>query len=276
MKTPKFPVLDDHIHIDPRNGKGIEAAKEFKRAGGTHICLVSKPSWSLGVHPECGEDFSQVFEETVSIALKITEETGIVVFPILGVHPAEITVLTQRMEPEKAAEIMKGGLSVAARFVSEDRAVALKSGRPHYEVPPDLLSLSNEVLLHGFELAKDHSCAVQVHAETGPCQDMIAMAESAGLDPMRVVKHFATPDTPLTPSIIAKHEAIPELCRASRRFTMESDYMDENSRPGAVIGPKSVPRFTMRFLEQEQITLDDVFRIHQESPGIIYGIEIAL
>ena len=276
MKTPKFPVLDDHIHIDPRNGKGIEAAKEFKRAGGTHICLVSKPSWSLGVHPECGEDFSQVFEETVSIALKITEETGIVVFPILGVHPAEITVLTQRMEPEKAAEIMKGGLSVAARFVSEDRAVALKSGRPHYEVPPDLLSLSNEVLLHGFELAKDHSCAVQVHAETGPCQDMIAMAESAGLDPMRVVKHFATPDTPLTPSIIAKHEAIPELCRESRRFTMESDYMDENSRPGAVIGPKSVPRFTMRFLEQEQITLDDVFRIHQESPGIIYGIEIAL
>lgn len=273
---PKFPVLDDHIHIDPRNGKGIEAAKEFKRAGGTHICLVSKPSWSLGVHPECGEDFSQVFEETINIALKITEETGIVVFPILGVHPAEITVLTQRMEPEKAAEIMKGGLSVAARFVSEGRAVALKSGRPHYEVPPDLLSLSNEVLLHGFELAKDQSCAVQVHAETGPCQDMIAMAESAGLDPMRVVKHFATPDTPLTPSIIAKHEAIPELCRESRRFTMESDYMDENSRPGAVIGPKSVPRFTMRFLEQEQITLDDVFRIHQESPGIIYGIEIAL
>jgi len=276
MKTPKYPVLDDHIHIDPRNGKGIEAAKEFKRAGGTHICLVSKPSWSLGVHPECGEDFSPVFEETIRIALKITEETGIVVFPILGVHPAEITVLTQRMDPEKAVEIMKGGLSVAARFVREGRAVALKSGRPHYEVTPDLLSLSNEVLLHAFEHAKDQSCAVQVHAESGPCQDMIALAESVGLDPVRVIKHFATPDTPLTPSIIAKHEAIPELCKASRRFTMESDYMDENSRPGAVIGPKSVPRFTIRFLEQEQITLDDVFRIHQETPGLIYGIEITL
>lgn len=276
MKTPKFPVLDDHIHIDPRNGKGIEAVKEFKRAGGTHICLVSKPSWSLGVHPERGEDFTQVFDETLNIAGKITEETGIIVFPILGVHPAEITVLTQRMEPDKAAEIMKGGLSVAARYVSEGRAVALKSGRPHYEVAPALSSLSNEVLLHAFELASDSSCAIQVHAESGPCQDMIAMAESVGLDPMRVVKHFATPDTPLTPSIIAKHEAIPELCRASRQFTMESDYMDENSRPGAVIGPKSVPRFTMRFLEQEQITQDDVFHIHQETPGIIYGIEITL
>ena len=49
MKSPAYPVTDDHIHIDPKNGRGLEAAKDFFRAGGTHLFLVSKPSWSLGV-----------------------------------------------------------------------------------------------------------------------------------------------------------------------------------------------------------------------------------
>ena len=53
MRSPTYPVTDDHIHIDPVNGRGIEAAKDFFRAGGTHIFLVSKPSWSLVVHPCC-------------------------------------------------------------------------------------------------------------------------------------------------------------------------------------------------------------------------------
>jgi TatD-related deoxyribonuclease len=62
MKSPVYPITDDHIHIDPVNGRGVEAAKDFLRAGGTHIFLVSKPSWSLSVHPLCGADYAQVFD----------------------------------------------------------------------------------------------------------------------------------------------------------------------------------------------------------------------
>jgi len=275
MKIPKIPVLDDHIHIDPRNGRGMEAVKDFKRAGGTHICLVSKPSWSLGVNPTRGEDFRAVFDETLKIADDI-RDIGVEVFPILGVHPAEITVLSERMDPDEAAVIMKDGLRVAAGYVYEGKAIAIKSGRPHYEVNPEVLKLSNEVLISAFELGSDCSCAVQVHAETGPCSDMVLMAEKVGMNPDRVVKHFATPDTPLSISILAKHEAIPDLCRQSRWFTMESDYMDENSRPGAVIGPKSVPRFTNRLLEAGLITPEDANRIHVSTPEEVYGIEISL
>ena len=54
MRSPKFPVTDDHIHIDPVNGRGMEAARDFLRAGGTHLFLVSKPSWSLSVQPGIG------------------------------------------------------------------------------------------------------------------------------------------------------------------------------------------------------------------------------
>lgn len=276
MRTPKFPILDDHIHIDPRNGKGIEAAKEYRRAGGTHICLVTKPSWSLGIHPTCGADFRPVFDETLDIARQIGEETGLIVYPILGVHPAEITVLSERMSLNTAAEIMMDGLSVAAQYVIDGKAIAIKSGRPHYVTTDEISRLSNQVLNHAFGLAAESECAIQVHAESGPCIDMIDMALAAGLDTGHVVKHFGTPDTPLVPSLVAKHEAIPDLCAQKRSFTMESDYMDENSRPGAVIGPKSVPRFTIKFLEQEMINENDVYRIHVETPCRVYGIDITL
>jgi TatD-related deoxyribonuclease len=275
MKSPEFPVTDDHIHIDPVNGRGIEAAKDFYRAGGTHIFLVSKPSWSLSVHPTAGADYARVFDETLRVA-ELVSGTGIVVFPVLGVHPAEITRLTERMTLAEAVETMKGGMDCAAQYVREGRAVALKSGRPHYDVSPELLSASNEVLMHALECARDCGCALQIHAETGPCSDVVEMARRAGVPVERVVKHYGAPDTPLHPSLIAKHEGIPDLVKTGRPFTMESDYMDENSRPGAVIGPKSVPRYTNQLLAAGTITAEDCFLIHAETIHNVYGVTVSL
>ncbi len=275
MKSPVIPITDDHIHIDPVNGRGIEAAKDFRRSGGTHIFLVTKPSWSLGVEPSSGKDYRAVFDATLRVADMI-RETGIVVYPVLGVHPAEMSRLATRMSLEEAASVMMAGLDLAARYVEEGRAVALKSGRPHYDVAPEVLDASNAVLSHALELGAACTCAVQLHAESGPCADVVDMADRAGIPLDRVVKHFATPDTPLMPSLIARHEDVPALARAGRRFTMESDYMDENSRPGAVIGPKSVPRFTLRYIREGLITEEEAWRIHAGTPSRTYGVDITL
>jgi TatD-related deoxyribonuclease len=102
------------------------------------------------------------------------------------------------------------------------------------------------------------------------------MAKKAGMPVERVVKHYGSPDTPLHPSLIARHEAIPQMVRERRSFTMESDFMDENSRPGAVTGPKSVPRYTNQLLRDGLITSDDCFRIHAETVGKVYGVVITL
>ncbi len=275
MKLPAIPITDDHIHIDPVNGRGLEAAKDFRRSGGTHIFLVTKPAWSHGVEPTSGEDYREVFEATLRTA-DLVREVGVVVFPVLGVHPAELTRMADRLGIAGAAGVMKAGLDVAAEYVRDGRAVGLKSGRPHYEVSSEVWEASNGVLAHALSLGAELGCAVQLHAESGPCTDVVAMAQRAGIPVERVVKHFATPDTPLMPSFIAKHEAIPDLARAGRRFTMESDYMDENSRPGAVIGPKSVPRFTRRYLEEGLIGEEEAWRIHADTPARTYGVAIDL
>jgi TatD-related deoxyribonuclease len=75
---------------------------------------------------------------------------------------------------------------------------------------------------------------------------------------------------------MAKHDAIPQLARERHPFTMESDFMDENSRPGAVIGPKSVPRFTRLLLERGLVTEEDCYRIHAETVERVYGVPITL
>jgi len=274
-KAPRYPLTDDHIHLDPVNGIGIAAAKEFQRAGGTHLFLVTKPAWSHGIVPSRGEDYRPVFEATLSMAREV-RGLGLGAFPVLGIHPAEISRLAGQMSLTRAAEVMQGGLTLAAEYVRRGEAVALKSGRPHYPVEPPVRDASRSVLSHALALAADCGCAVQIHAESGPCADVVEMAREAGMDPGRVVKHFATPDTPLLPSVIARHEAIPALCRERRAFTMESDYMDERSRPGAVIGPKSVPRFTLRLLASGAITEEDIWRIHAETPSRVYGVEIRL
>lgn len=274
-KAPRYPITDDHIHLDPVNGIGSAAAKEFQRAGGTHLFLVSKPSWSYGIVPARGEDYRPVFEATLSMAREV-RELGLGVFAVLGVHPAEISRLSEQMPLDRAAGVMREGLTLAAEYVRRGEAVALKSGRPHYPVEPPVWEASQSVLRHALSLGAECRCAVQIHAESGPCADVVEMARGAGMDPDRVVKHFATPETPLVPSLIARHEMIPALCRQGRAFTMESDYMDERSRPGAVIGPKSVPRFTLRLLGEGAITGEDLWRIHAETPSRVYGVEIRL
>jgi len=274
-QKPRFPVLDDHIHIDSRNGRGIVAAREFMQAGGTHICLVTKPSWSYDIRPVCGKDYIPIFEETLRIA-KLIEEIGVRVFPILGVHPAEIGQISERLGLNRATEVMKEGLKYAADYVSSGRAIAIKSGRPHYKVDIPTWESSNDVLSYALQLGHENHCAIQIHAETGACADVIQMANKAGMDPSRIVKHFGSPETPLIPSLMAKHDGIQVLAKAGRYCTMESDFMDENSRPGAVLGPKSVPRFSKRYLDSELLTEDDLYHIHVELPEQVYGISIEI
>ena len=66
MRDLGTPVLDNHLHLD-RAGQGIEAVRDFARSGGTHLLVVNKPSWHLGVDVETGADFEAVFEATRSL-----------------------------------------------------------------------------------------------------------------------------------------------------------------------------------------------------------------
>ena len=267
----EFPILDDHFHLNRRTGKGPEVIKEFMRSGGTHIVLVTLPSWSCGVTASKPEDFREVFDSTLADA-EAVRALGCTCYCMAGVHPAEVGRFLERMSLEEAEALMKGGLDLAAEYVADGKCIGIKSGRPHYPVSPEVWEMSNRVLSHALTLAGELDCPLQIHAESGPCDDVIDMAKKAGMDSTRVIKHFATCDTPLHPSVTAREPFLADWFRDGKVFTMESDFMDDNSRPGAVNGPRSVPRTMQRMLQKGDITVDDVCRIHSDVPGKLYRV----
>lgn len=269
--SQEFPILDDHFHLNRRTGRGPEVIKEFMRSGGTHIVLVTLPSWSCGVTPVKPADFREVFDSALDDVNAVCE-LGCTCYCMAGVHPAEVGRLLERMSLSKAEELMKGGLDVAAEYVAEGKCIGIKSGRPHYPVSSEVWEMSNRVLSHALTLAGELDCPLQIHAESGPCDDVIDMAKKAGMDSSRVIKHFATCDTPLHPSVTAREPFLADWFRDGREFTMESDFMDDNSRPGAVNGPRSVPRTIQRMLQKGEITVDDVCRVHLDVPSKLYRV----
>jgi len=175
--------------------------------------------------------------------------------------------------PEEAGELMRAGLDVAAEYASDSDAVALKSGRPHYEVSDAVWAASNEVIQHACERAAETGVALQLHTEaTEDLTDVAGWAEDAGLPPERVVKHYASGELDgVTKSVMCEKDYLETAVEAGEPFLMETDFVDDADRPGAVMGPKTVPRRVRWLREQGH---DDAIRVaHVETPEAVYGID---
>jgi len=277
VTEPDFdtPVLDDHLHLDPDAGRGLDAVRDFRRLGGTHLLVVNKPSWHLGVEAETADDFRTVFDRTLTVVADADDLLPGRAWPVLGVHPGLISRLVDDRDftPTEARDLMQAGLDVAAEYVREGRALALKTGRPHYDVSEEVWDASNAVLRHGLALGADADCAVQLHTEASEdLTDIADWAEERSLPAHRVVKHYAGPTLAgPTPSVMCRKEWLREAAAGDDPFLMETDFVDDPDRPGAVMGPKTVPRRVRMLLEEDYD--DAVRRAHVETPAQVYGID---
>mgnify|MGYP000539452364 CR=1 FL=1 len=271
-------ITDDHMHL--YNHLKLKALEQFKNAGGTHVFLVSLLSKHYDVRPTKGEDFKKIFDYHVRLVEKANKIVK--AFAVLAVHPAEITIIGSRLGYRRAAEIMKEALELAGRYVEEGKAVAIKSGRPHYKVPKEVWYLSNGVMMHAFEVAKDVGCAVQLHTESYTLEgikEIAEMADKVGLKREKVVKHFSPPKIKefevvgIFPSVICLNDYALEAARQGDRFMLETDYIDDKSRPGAVLGPKTVPRKVKELLKYG-FDEDFIYKICAENVEKVYGVEI--
>lgn len=277
------PVWDNHFHLDP-GGLGVEAVKQFARVGGTHLLLVHKPY----APNRTLEDHARAFETTLALARAAREATSVKVFVALAPHPAEFTELLKAgVSIEEAAAVQRAAQELAAGHVREGRAIALgEVGRPHWRpVDEPVMVAANELMEHAFVLARDRGCAVQIHAETAtPASfaDLARHLDAAGLPRGRAVKHYSTPivDTAvnhgLWPSVLIGKGSAEEAARGGTRFLMETDYMDDPRYPGAVLGPKTVPKRTKELLAGGAISEEQAWTIHAANPKKVYGVDVAL
>jgi len=276
-----FPILDNHIHLQPR-GRNVEALRDFSRAGGTHVVLSQLPYDEVQIKEE--EDFRASFQITLDIAEKARKETDVRVFVSVGPYPVLLLGLAEEYGLARAIEIMKGGMDIAGELVEEGKAIALgEIGRPHFPVSSELLRASNDILSYGMKIASEIGCAVVLHTESATPESMreiATIADSVGLDRGKVVKHYCPPlvlpeeNHGLFPSVLASRTSISEALRKGSRFMMETDYLDDLSRPGAVMSITTVPKRTKALAASGSISEEDILRIHKNNPEKVYGIDI--
>ena len=282
------PILDDHFHLR-KDGRCVDAARDFQRVGGTDLILVHVPDFAN--LPRNETDIVDAYDQTISIAERVRTETDLSVRVLLGPHPAIIPHLATSLNNEgnsnslaSACQIHRRSVEIAAERFEEGECVGIgEIGRPHWKVEDDVYEACEEAFVDALNIAKQVQAPVQLHVETGFEEvyanlEPIVRRHGPPLD--RVVRHHAPAMTGasthgLVPSIILGSGDIPTLVQQieenpSSQFLLETDYMDDPRRPGAVLGPKTVPRRTQA-LVKHGIDEKVLWSTHSDLPDRLYG-----
>jgi len=271
-------VFDNHLHLR-RDGRFIDAVKDFKKAGGTHFVLCQYPMPDLVIK---NKSYSEAYQITLDMAEEIRSKVNIGVFVTVGPYPVDYLFFKEKSNRKTAIALMKKGMNEASVLCQEKKCIGIgEIGRPHFPVDEQIIIDSNEILLYGMQKAKEVDVPVILHTEsTTPesCKEFMKMGKKAGLKTDKIVKHYSPPliledeNYGLMPSVLASKKNIIAAANKGSRFMLETDYIDDPKRPGAVLGPKTIPKKTFSLLESGVLTEDQVFKIHKENPEKTYKI----
>ena len=272
----ELPIYDDHFHVSP-SGLNVEAMKQFKAAGGTGMTLVTLPYSEVPII--CGEDFRRSFEITVRYA-EMGRELGLKVNCAIGPYPILVVPLAAHYGMEKAEEILMKGMDIAHEMIVSGKAQLMgEVGRPHFETDQIFFDVCNRVLQHGMDLAHENDYAVMIHCESwdDTFQSLSSMAESAGLPARKVIKHSSPPASAgegtfgVTPSVPCSRSLIREAMSMGGNFMVETDYIDDPTKPGAMMSLNTVPKRIKGFHQSGELSDEDVCRICRDIPDSLYG-----
>ena len=289
--NPKWngPILDNHFHLN-RNGRYLDAAKDFKNQGGTHLVLVHCPDFSSP--PTHIDEHRSTYADTIAMADEVRKHHDLNVRVVLGPDPAAfahqfIRWMDEDEEngAERACENYRDSIDAALDFLHEGKAHAIgEVGRPHWPVSDEVWDLSNMLLEETMAMAAKENIALQLHVEgelETTYRDLSEMAERVNLSKNKLVRHYAPPQIDesmtrgLTSSVLVGKGALQPLMETYEQnktgFMLETDYMDDPRRPGAVLGPKTVPKRTQQLLEAG-MDEDALWRCHVDVPNAIYGV----
>jgi len=279
MPLPRgLPVVDHHCHLSPR-GDGVLAAERFRAAGGTHLFLATQ-NYEESV-PLSLEAYARQFEVTGGLAQKVLEEVGVRVYPVLAPYPVDLVGASARLGASAALELHRSALDLAGRWVREKKAVALgEVGRPHFPVSEEVSAAVEDAFRYALEVARDSDCPVVVHSPDLTPEGFVELSErarDAGLPPERVIKHYARsrvdPESRggVVPSYLARRELVREVSNDPGPWFLETDYLDDPRRPGAVLDLATVPRRAVAIAEGGDRGTDLLWTPFVESIERVYG-----
>ena len=285
------PIVDQHMHLD-RTNLFLDAVADFSSSGGTGIMLVHKPSFSHTLPVDLG-GYREAYSDTISMADEVRTEFGLEVGVVLGPHPVAWEKQIPELGIEASSELHLEAVSLALEYIDSGHAHCLgEVGRPHYPVREEIWERADDLLLEILSMASSSRTSVQLHVEENghtTYNELSQLCISSGISSERAIRHFAPPNVSadFTQGLSAtvnvgrgSVETIVETAREAKSpWGMETDFLDDNRRPGAVLGPKTVPKRTQELcssLLNEGWSENEVesllTKVHSEWPESLYGL----
>jgi TatD-related deoxyribonuclease len=275
---PDLPIVDHHCHLSP-TGQGVGAAQRFRAAGGTHLFLTTQ-QYTPGVATTV-EGYREQFETTESLGARITADLGIQVYLVVAPYPIDLIRSQESLGLAGAVSLARGAIDLAGRWVEDQRAVALgEVGKAHFVVSPQVEDALDEVFRYALGVARDVNCPAVVH-----CADLTAdgyrelaqVAAQSSFPVHRLIKHYARSVVAselrggITPSYLARRPLVDEVLTEPAPWFLETDYLDDPARPGAVLDLATIPRRAQSVAAQHPAAVDALRIPFQRSIEQIYG-----
>ena len=227
------------------------------------------------------------------MAEEVRKEFGLGVGVVLGPHPVAWEKQIPELGIEASSELHLEAVSLALEYIDSGHAHCLgEVGRPHYPVEEEIWEKANDLLLEILSMASSSGTSVQLHVEEKDertYSELSKLCMSSGISSERAIRHFAPPNVSadfthgLSATVNVGKGSIETIVEtageAGSPWGMETDFLDDNRRPGAVLGPKTVPKRTQQLcssLLSEGWSENEVesllTKVHSEWPESLYGL----
>jgi TatD-related deoxyribonuclease len=244
-----LPIVDHHMHLRP-GPAGLESVRRFAAAGGTDLFLATQ-DYGPGP-PTTREGYREQFDLTVELARRVERECGVRAHPVVAPYPVDLLRQAETLGILRAEALQLEAMSLAASYVEDERAVALgEVGSAHFPVDARTSEALERILRAAIGMARDLGCPLVLHTEEllpEGYRRLGGMAGQEGISPDHLVKHYARPYRPpterfgITPSFLARKEVLREALADPGPWFLETDYLDDPARPGAVMSLETVPK----------------------------------
>jgi TatD-related deoxyribonuclease len=103
------------------------------------------------------------------------------------------------------------------------------------------------------------------------------------LDRGKVVKHYSPPlvreeeNRGLMASVLCSRSNMHEAFSKGSRFFLETDFMDEPTRPDAVLPINTVPKRIRGMAQSDMVTpelIESIWKVNRDNPKKVYGIDL--
>ncbi|MEM2278377.1 MAG: TatD family hydrolase [Zestosphaera sp.] len=278
-------VSDAHAHVSPSGLGGEVVVRRFKDSGGWFIALVSLPPSHYGF--STGLDGIIKSFETHVIECSKARKEGVKVACLAGIHPAyvdELVRIAGSHRTDKVLQILGKALEHLKKLRLEGKIDGLgEFGRPHYKTLPESVVVNEIVLIKALEICRDTDSLIHIHTEQGGLATIASvdyLARLAKIPKNKVVFHHATTFLAKTAeefeysmTVLGREDLLTNTLESGiTKALVESDFIDDPRRPGAVMYPWDISKEVEKLLSKREDYEEVLTKYLIDNVVSLYGV----